>query len=73
MLEWAKGSTLRPVLAALDAEQAAAFLAEYGERVRLAYQPRYVRDTVPLPPGVHGGAPARGPQPQLIRQFQLSY
>jgi trans-aconitate 2-methyltransferase len=38
--EWAKGTTLRPVLAALDEEQAAAFLAEYEERVRAAYQPR---------------------------------
>jgi trans-aconitate 2-methyltransferase len=39
VLEWAKGSTLRPVLAALDAEQGAAFLAEYGERLRDAYRP----------------------------------
>ncbi len=38
--EWAKGSTLRPVLAALEAEQAGAFLREYGERVREAYPPR---------------------------------
>jgi trans-aconitate 2-methyltransferase len=37
VLEWYKGSGLRPVLAALDAEQAAAFLAEYGTRVREAY------------------------------------
>jgi trans-aconitate 2-methyltransferase len=37
--EWARGTTLRPVLAALDEKQAAAFLAEYGERVRAAYQP----------------------------------
>lgn len=40
VLEWAKGTTLRPVLAALDEEQAAAFLLEYGERVRQAYKPR---------------------------------
>lgn len=40
VLEWAKGTTLRPVLAALDAEQSAAFLREYGERVRRAYNPR---------------------------------
>ena len=32
MLEWTKGTTLRPVLAALDEEQAAAFVAEYAER-----------------------------------------
>lgn len=35
--EWAKGTTLRPVLAALDDEQAGAFLTEYGERLRAAY------------------------------------
>jgi trans-aconitate 2-methyltransferase len=40
VLEWTKGSTLRPVLAALDAEQAGAFLAEYGERLRAAYPRR---------------------------------
>jgi trans-aconitate 2-methyltransferase len=39
VVEWAKGTTLRPVLAALDDEQAAAFLAEYGERLRAAYHP----------------------------------
>jgi trans-aconitate 2-methyltransferase len=40
VLEWYKGTGLRPVLAVLDQEQAAAFLAEYGERVRAAYPPR---------------------------------
>lgn len=40
VLEWTKGTTLRPVLAALDAEQSAAFLREYGQRVRQAYKPR---------------------------------
>jgi trans-aconitate 2-methyltransferase len=40
VLEWAKGTTLRPVFAVLDEEQAAAFLREYGERVRQAYNPR---------------------------------
>ena len=39
VLEWTKGSTLRPVLSALDAEQADDFLREYGERVRAAYHP----------------------------------
>jgi trans-aconitate 2-methyltransferase len=39
VLEWYKGSGLRPVLAALDADQAAEFLAEYGTRVREAYPP----------------------------------
>lgn len=40
VLEWAKGTALRPVLAALDAEQGAAFLAEYGDRLRDVYKPR---------------------------------
>jgi len=40
VLEWTKGTTLRPVLAALDAEQAAAFVREYGERVAAAYPPQ---------------------------------
>jgi len=37
VLEWYMGTGLRPVLDALDADQAADFLAEYGERVRAAY------------------------------------
>jgi len=37
VLEWYKGTGLRPVLAVLDAEQAADFLAEYGEQLRAAY------------------------------------
>ena len=40
VLEWYRGTGLRPVLAVLDADQAADFLAEYGERVRAAYPPR---------------------------------
>ena len=40
VLEWTKGTTLRPVLAALDSEQAAAFIAEYAERLRQVYRPR---------------------------------
>ncbi|MBV9207793.1 MAG: trans-aconitate 2-methyltransferase [Actinobacteria bacterium] len=39
VLEWYKGTGLRPVLAALDADQAADFLAEYGTRLREAYPP----------------------------------
>jgi trans-aconitate 2-methyltransferase len=39
VLDWYKGTGLRPVLAALDEEQATDFLAEYGERVRAAYPP----------------------------------
>lgn len=37
VLEWYKGSGLRPVLAALDEGQAADFLAEYAELARAAY------------------------------------
>ena len=39
VLEWAKGTALRPVLGALDAEQAAAFVREYGKRLTEAYHP----------------------------------
>lgn len=38
VLEWTKGTTLRPVLALLDEEQAADFTAEYAERVKDVYQ-----------------------------------
>jgi trans-aconitate 2-methyltransferase len=37
VLEWYKGTGLRPVLAVLDADQAADFLASYGEQLRAAY------------------------------------
>jgi len=40
VLEWYKGTGLRPVLDALDADREADFLAEYGERLRAAYPPR---------------------------------
>jgi trans-aconitate 2-methyltransferase len=39
VLEWYRGSGLRPVLAVLDADQAADFLAEYGRKLRQAYPP----------------------------------
>jgi trans-aconitate 2-methyltransferase len=45
VLEWIKGTGLRPVLAVLDAEQAADFLADYGEQLREAY-PRQPFGTV---------------------------
>jgi trans-aconitate 2-methyltransferase len=35
--EWYKGSGLRPVLAALGPEEAAEFVEQYGELVRVAY------------------------------------
>ncbi|MFD7020629.1 trans-aconitate 2-methyltransferase [Streptomyces sp. NPDC059928] len=45
VLDWVKGTALRPVLTALDGDQPAitAFLAEYRDRLREAY-----------PPGPHG-------------------
>jgi trans-aconitate 2-methyltransferase len=39
VLEWYQGTGLRPVLAVLDADQAADFLTEYGEKIRVAYPP----------------------------------
>jgi trans-aconitate 2-methyltransferase len=39
VLDWYKGTGLRPVLATLDTGQAAGFLAEYGQRMRDAYPP----------------------------------
>jgi len=39
VLEWVKGTALRPVLAALPVGQHAAFLAEYGDALRSAYTP----------------------------------
>jgi len=40
VLEWTKGTTLRPVLAALDDERAAAFTGEYARRLAEVYKPR---------------------------------
>lgn len=40
VLEWTKGTTLRPVLSVLDAHQAQAFTREYGERLAEAYHPQ---------------------------------
>ncbi|MGD0245831.1 MAG: trans-aconitate 2-methyltransferase [Streptosporangiaceae bacterium] len=39
VLEWYKGTGLRPVLTTLDTDQAGDFLAEYGTRMREAYPP----------------------------------
>ena len=38
IIEWAKGTTLRPVLALLDPEQAASFIADYTARLRGLYK-----------------------------------
>jgi trans-aconitate 2-methyltransferase len=48
VLEWYKGSGLRPVLAALEPDQAAAFLAEYGARLRAAYPRRPYGTVLPF-------------------------
>jgi trans-aconitate 2-methyltransferase len=40
VLEWVKGTGLRPVLARLDEAGRAAFLTEYGARLRAAYPSR---------------------------------
>lgn len=37
VVEWTKGTVLRPVLDALDPGETAEFLAEYGRRIALAY------------------------------------
>ena len=37
VLEWMKGTALRPVLSRLDADQQAAFLEEYGQKLSQAY------------------------------------
>jgi trans-aconitate 2-methyltransferase len=40
VLSWTRGTTLRPVLAALAPDEQAAFTAEYGARLRAAYPRR---------------------------------
>ena len=71
VFEWAKGSTLRPVLAVLDQEQADAFLREYGERVRDAYPPHPFGTIFPFR---RVFTVAHRVDPQLLnRLFQLSY
>lgn len=40
VLEWVKGTALRPVLALLDQGEAAGFTAEYARRLREAYPPQ---------------------------------
>jgi trans-aconitate 2-methyltransferase len=38
VVEWTRGTTLRPVLALLDPEQATSFIADYADRLRGAYK-----------------------------------
>jgi trans-aconitate 2-methyltransferase len=71
VLEWTKGTTLRPVLAELDEEQAAAFLGEYGERLRAAYEHRPFGTIFPFR---RVFAVVHRHDPQLLnRLFPLSY
>jgi len=71
VLDWTKGTTLRPVLAALDAEQAAGFLREYGQRLREAYPPHPFGTIFPFR-RVFTVAHRINPGP-LNRLFPLSY
>lgn len=48
VLDWMSGTALRPVLAALDPDEAAAFTAEYGARLRTAYPHRPYGTVLPF-------------------------
>jgi len=48
VVEWAKGTALRPVLDALDEAQAAEFLAEFATRMRRAYPARSFGTVLPF-------------------------
>ena len=48
VVEWVKGTALRPVLAVLDATETAEFLAEYRDRMRRAYPPRSFGTVLPF-------------------------
>jgi len=63
VLEWTKGSTLRPVLGALNEEEAAAFVREYGKRLSEAYHPHPFGTLFPFRrvfTVVHRADPGRG-------------
>jgi trans-aconitate 2-methyltransferase len=48
VVEWVKGTALRPVLAILDDAQAGEFLADYRDRMRQAYPPRPFGTVLPF-------------------------
>ena len=48
VVEWLKGTTLRPVLAALGEADTAEFLAEFGDRIRREYPPRPFGTVLPF-------------------------
>ena len=50
VLEWVKGSALRPVLDALTPDEQTRFLDEYGARLRTLYPPQEGGETLfPFP------------------------
>ncbi len=48
VLDWYKGSGLRPIIAALPPDQAAEFLDEYARRLRIAYPARSYGTVLPF-------------------------
>ena len=48
VVEWVKGTALRPVLAVLDDTETAEFLAEYRDRMRRAYPPHSFGTVLPF-------------------------
>ncbi len=48
VVEWVKGTALRPVLSVLDQAQTAEFLAEYADRMARAYPPRPFGTVLPF-------------------------
>jgi trans-aconitate 2-methyltransferase len=48
VLDWMTGTALRPALAALDEDDAAEFLGEYGRRLRVAYPRRDYGTVLPF-------------------------
>jgi trans-aconitate 2-methyltransferase len=48
VLDWVRGTALRPVLAALPADQHEGFLAEYAAALRTAYPPGTLRTLFPF-------------------------
>ena len=54
VVEWTRGSALKPLLDHLEEPERSGFLAEYSARIARAYPRRARRpDTLPLPPPVH--------------------
>ncbi len=56
VVEWYRGTGLRPVLAALDPGQAEQFLADYGKRIDGRVPGGALRHRAAVPQGVRGRA-----------------